>query len=126
MSTVAAWRIGLLVLVGVNLTLLCAGHDDGTGTHRSAPHVALLGEPDEAAHDIPHRAEPGSTGPTLLTADLLETLGPALADVLLVVGLFGTGPHFHRVAVHRAAPRNGPQTSLRPQRRPPRPAGALA
>jgi hypothetical protein len=111
------------VLVGVNLTLLCAGHDNGT--HRLVPHFTLLGEPADAAHEPLSRAEAHLTGPTLLAAGLLETLGPALVDVLLVLSLIGAGPRLRRAAP--AAYQSGcPQTSLRPARRPPRPAGALA
>jgi hypothetical protein len=106
-----------VVLVGVNLTLLCAGHDEGT--HHTVPHLTLLGEPDEGAHEAHRPSEPRATTPTLLAAGLLETLALALVDVLLVAGLVLARPAWGRAARRDQQP-GRPQTILLPERRPPR------
>jgi hypothetical protein len=106
-----------VVLVGVNLTLLCAGHDEGT--HHTVPHLTLLGEPAEGAHEAHDRLEPRATDPTLTTTPLLETLGLALVDVLPVAGLVLARPAWGRAARRDQQP-GRPQTSLLPERRPPR------
>jgi hypothetical protein len=111
-----------VLLVGINLTLLCAGHDEGT--HHTVPHLTLLGEPDEGAHDAHALAEPHATDPTLTATPLLETLGLSLVDVLLVVGLVLARPALRR-AVRRERQPDHPQTTLLPERRPPRVAPIL-
>ncbi len=120
-----AGRIGLVLLVGVNLTLLCAGHDDGD--HHTAPHFALLGEPADAdhpeappIHTIAAPVQRLDTIPILTTASLLDTLGLALLDMILAAGLCYARPPLRRsgrITRHQGRP----QTALLPERRPPRP-----
>ena len=140
------------VLIGVNLTLVCQGHDH-EGTH-SGPHLAVFGEPDTdggsdprpAAPDPP-AAGPGRVAPSIArvpparftpaspagtnTAQLaattpLETAALAGLEVLLAPWSEAAGAgRLANVATTGEA--RGPQTTLQPDQPPPRqPLPALA
>lgn len=79
-------RIVLALFVGLALTSVCQGH--GTGEHRLAPHLAILGETGAQVASAPHARPHTGTGPSPMnTIDAIGEPGATGAHDVVSLGV---------------------------------------